>query len=181
MASLNFIFRSASKLSYPKFTNNNNSTLAEISKDLLPTLDQVLFYLNRMRLNNDCINFILKENMLEALQKVYKKYCDDETKKKYTDLFTLADEFEGEDQNDSDENDSENNSDSDSESEAKTKKTALAKSKLRNQNSSDSDKDADQKRGDSNSTDVSASENDEDNSDSNSSAENKSYKNSRKK
>ena len=61
--------------------------------DAIPSLDLVLFQLNRLRLNNDCINFILKEVLIETLQKMYKKHCDEELKKKYADLFTLADEF----------------------------------------------------------------------------------------
>jgi len=55
--------------------------------------------------------------VLEALHKVYKKNCDDELKRKYADLFTLADEFEaenesGEEQSDESNNDSDNDSDS---------------------------------------------------------------------
>lgn len=89
-----------------------------MDRDQLPTLDQVLFYLNRLRLNNECINFILKENILEALHKVYKKHCDEELKRRYADLFTLADEFDVEenasDENQNDETDSDSDIESDS-------------------------------------------------------------------
>ena len=93
-------------------SNKQNSTASNLmDKDQMPTLDQVLFYLNKLRTNNYCINFILKENLLESLQKVYRKYCDDELKKKYADLFTLSDEFEVE----SDDNDDNDNYESDPE------------------------------------------------------------------
>ena len=92
--------------------NKQNSISSNLmDKDQIPTLDQVLFYLNKLRTNNYCINFILKENLLENLQKVYRKYCDDELKKKYADLFTLSDEFEVE----SDDNEENDNYESDPE------------------------------------------------------------------
>ncbi len=88
----------------------------------------MLYYLNRLRTNNDCINFILKENVLEALHKVYKKNCDDELKRRYSDLFTLADEFEAGNESDEEQSDeSENDSDNDSDSKNTNKKMNTSK------------------------------------------------------
>ena len=70
--------------------STNKFDLNDQEKDNIPSLDQVLGHLNRLRLNTNCVSFILKENLLETLKKVYKKYCDDELKKKYSDLFALA-------------------------------------------------------------------------------------------
>jgi hypothetical protein len=77
--------------------NINNLSLNDLLSNhdeynCLPTLDQVLSHLNKLRLNNICLSFVLKESLLESLKKIYKKYSDEEMKKKYFDLFNLADE-----------------------------------------------------------------------------------------
>ena len=74
----------------------------------MPSLDQVLSHLNKLRLNNTAIGFILTDKLLQMLRKVYQK-CGDEAaknpgtssdednekegndlRKKYADLFALA-------------------------------------------------------------------------------------------
>ena len=97
-----------------KTTDNNGSKSLKSDSansnqlgDSVPSLDQVLAHLNKLRLNSNCISFILKENLLETLKKIYKKYCDEETKKKYADLFLLADDCNN--------NNNSNNSNSDNE------------------------------------------------------------------
>ena len=59
----------------------------------LPGLEQVLAHLNKLRLVGKCCGFIMKESLLDTLKKVYRKHCDEEMRKKYAELFLLADEF----------------------------------------------------------------------------------------
>ena len=78
--------------------------------DSTPTLDHVLSHLNKLRLNNTAIGFILTEKLLQMLRKVHQKcgvdsgatgdsedeeaVSDDDDnvdlRKKYSDLFALA-------------------------------------------------------------------------------------------
>lgn len=101
--------------------------------DKVPNLDQVLGHLNKLRLNNSCIGFILNENLIECLKKIYNKYLDDDLKKKYSDLFTLADEFiQNEEQSDpqnEEQDEEEDNSDSEEENRRGRKNRPSKKSK----------------------------------------------------
>lgn len=87
--------------------NGGNSSFNLNDWDLsncMPSLDQVLSHLNKLRLNNTSIGFILTDKLLQTLRKIYEKYdfddddMDDESdlRKKYSDLFALAvDDFAG--------------------------------------------------------------------------------------
>ncbi len=90
----------------------NNTSLNDLFNNQdeynsLPDLDQVLSHLNKLRLNNICINFILKDNLLETLKKIYKKYSNEDMRKKYSDLFTLVDESNKSDSSFDDDHDEE--------------------------------------------------------------------------
>jgi len=115
--------------------------LQSIDMDQIPSLDQVLFCLNKLRLNNECMKFILKENILETLQKVHKKYCDDETKKKYSDLFTLA--IDESNENGNNRNDNNNNNEDDENENDDENNESENSSNEDNENSSDSQNDSD--------------------------------------
>lgn len=112
---------------------NNNSSLILIDPEdynKTPSLDQVLGHLNKIRLNQSCINFILHEHLIDELKTIYNKNLNDELKKKYSDLFTLADQFEERDVNRSmseisseSENDDDDDNDDQNESGAESNKS----------------------------------------------------------
>lgn len=109
-----------------------SSIYDEEDLEKIPNLDQVLGHLNKLRLNNSCIAFILNENLIECLKKIYNKYLDDDLKKKYSDLFTLADEFnQNDEQSDAHNEDQEEdeNSQSDEETQRGRKNRTNKKSK----------------------------------------------------
>lgn len=108
-----------------------SSIYDEEDLEKIPNLDQVLGHLNKLRLNNSCISFILNENLIECLKKMYNKYLDDDLKKKYSDLFTLADEFiQNEEQSDpQNDEDEEEISDSEEENRRGRKNRSNKKSK----------------------------------------------------
>jgi hypothetical protein len=77
----------------PNEMANRNATKKPTEIDM-PTLDQILMHLDKLRHNTDCLNFILNDAIQQSLQNIYKIACNEDLKRRYADLFTLIDEFE---------------------------------------------------------------------------------------